>query len=83
MHASKRKRRTGIRPATVQSARPVSTRHLMAGPAKQRKATKMTGAQRNSIGRTSEWAMSMEVNGRDKAVVIDRAWSQTVQNPNR
>lgn len=45
------------------------------GPVRRTTAVKMTGAQRNSEGRRSEWSMSQ--NNRDGR---DARWSQTVRS---
>lgn len=45
----------------------------------RRRKCKMTGAQRNSEGRRSEWSLPMNL--RD-AVATDPKWSQTVRSQN-
>lgn len=60
------------KPGTDLRARP-STVTTPSGHVKRTKAMKMTGAQRNSIGKRSEWSASPQF-------FTDPRWSQTVGN---
>lgn len=52
------------------------------GPIRKSHALAMTGAQRDSRGRMSDWSRSAEIGGSLGSVTKDSKWSQTVQNQN-
>lgn len=58
---------------TDPSARPSTVIQHCEGPVRRSTAMKMTGAQRNSEGRRSEWSASPEF-------FTDPKWSQTVSS---
>lgn len=61
--------------------RPVSA-VVVTGPIRKSTALPMTGAQRDSRGRMSDWSRSAQIGGSVGSVIRDGRWSQTVQSQN-
>lgn len=68
----------GASPSTDLLQRPLTT-VKPSGVGIRRSRASMTGAQRNSEGRRSEWSASMTCKDR---VATDAKWSQTVRSQN-
>lgn len=68
-----RQRRHAARARTRARQAHISTAELMRGPSRNRKATRMTAAFKDSEGNTSDWARSMHV-------FTDPAWSRTISD---
>lgn len=73
--ATRTARTPGARPSTNPAVRTMTT-VKPSGPGIRKRKAKMTGAQRNSEGRRSEWTASPYI--RD-AVATDARWSRTVR----
>ena len=79
--AARAAHRQGASPSTTGTNLAARTLTVVngSGPGIRRPKARMTGAQRNSEGRRSEWSASPYI--RD-AVATDSKWSQTVRSQN-